>query len=104
MDVKKSIICVSVAVLIFSAGYYCGSREDIHSDGDPAERVTDDIHDTQDTVDGAASSIDRAEESNQDAQDTAENIEQGNQQLQNSAVTSAGAIDRFGTILAEIRS
>lgn len=104
VGIKKSIIYVSVAVLIFLAGYYAGSREGVLGDGESAERVTDDLHHAQDSIDGATDSIDRAGNANQDAQDTAHDIEHGNQQLQNSAGTSSEAIDRFGAILEEIRN
>lgn len=105
--IKKIIAGVAAAIALAFFTYWISSlwsRADVHSDGDTAQRITDDIHNAQDAVNGAADSLDRAEQSNQDAQDTAGDIEQGNKKLQDSAGTSAEAIDRFGTILEEIRN
>lgn len=105
--IKKIIAGVSAAIaLVLFACWISGlwSRADVHSNGDTAQRVTDDIHNAQDAVNGAADSLDRAGDANKDAQNTAGDIEQGNKKLQDSAGTSAEAIDRFGTILEEIRN
>lgn len=79
--IKRLILGFSAAIALFLFAHWVDSLwsgADVHSDGEPAERITDDIHDAQESVDGATVSIDRAGEANQEAQDTAGDIEQGN--------------------------
>ena len=86
---KKGILYFAAGLLIFSAGYWCGSRADVHSDGDTADTVGDHISTAQDAATDAGTA-------NRDAQDTAGAIGDSNQ-------TIAGFIEQGESILAAIR-
>ena len=86
---KKGIVLICAAALILGAGYWMGSRADVHGDGDAADTAGDHISAAQD-------SADRAGTANRDAQNTADRIGDSNQ-------TIADLIAEGESILAGIR-
>ncbi len=100
---KKGFALTIILLLVFAAGYYMGSRTDVHYNGDGVDRVRNDIRSTQDAAAGTAESLDRAADANQDAQDTARDIGDTNQKLQNSVAGSADEIECGQQILSRIR-
>ena len=86
---KKGILYICTAVLIFGAGYWMGERADIHGDGDAADTTGEHLSAAQDaaTAAGAANRV---------AQDTADRLGESNQ-------TIADLIAEGESILAGIR-
>lgn len=87
---KKGILYICVAVLIFGTGYWLGGRADVSGDSGAADTAGEHISAAQD-------STDRAGEANRDAQDTADRLGESNQ-------TIADLIAEGKSILADIRA
>ena len=86
---KKGILYICAAVLIFGTGYWLGGRADVHGDGDAADTAGEHLSAAQDaaTAAGAANRV---------AQNTADRLGESNQ-------TIADLIAEGESILAGIR-
>lgn len=101
---KKGIIYICIASLIFCAWYYLGGRADVHSDGARIDGALDDLRAAGQQATEAAGNIGSAEESVDEASRTTDEIERGNQQLEEIGGDLADIIDQGKRIIAEIRS
>lgn len=100
---KKGIIYICVALLIGCAGYWLGSRDNVHSDGAGIDGALDDLRAAGQQAEATAGSLGEAGEAVEDAAGTAEDIERGNQQLTEISGNIEELIGRGQQILAGIR-
>lgn len=101
---KKGILYIFVALLICCAGYWLGSRENVHSDGAGIDGALDDLRAAGQQAATAESALESAGGAVDDASGTAEDIERGNQQLTEISGNIEELIDRGQQIFAGIRS
>lgn len=100
---KKGVLYIFVALLIGCAGYWLGSRENIHSDGAGIDGAIDDLREAGQQAEAAESALGSAGGAVDDASGTAEDIERGNQQLTEISGNIEELIGRGQQILAGIR-
>lgn len=101
--IKKSIIYICIAALLFGAGYFfgCGSVHDDRAGNDPAGGY---IQSAQDEAEAAGNALDRADSANRDATATAGDIAEGNRDIEAVNRSIAELIEHGERILADIRS
>ena len=100
---KKGILYICAAVLIFSTGYWLGGRADVHSDGARIDGALDDLRAAGQQAESAESALGSAGGAVDDASGTAGDIERGNQQLTEISGNIEELIAEGESILAGIR-
>ena len=100
---KKGILYICTAVLIFGTGYWLGGRADVHSDGARIDGALDDLRAAGQQAETAGSALDSAGGAIDDAAGTAGDVEKTNQQLADGNAEAADLIGRGKSILADIR-
>lgn len=100
---KKGILYICVALLIGCAGYWLGSRDNVHSDGAGIDGALDDLRAAGQQAEATAGSLGKAGEAVEDAAGTAEDIERGNQQLTEISGNIEELIAEGESIIAGIR-
>lgn len=104
MDVyKKGILYICVALLICCAGYWLGSRENIHSDGAGIDGAVDDLREAGQQAEATESALGSAGGAVDDASGTAGDIEKTNQQLTDGNAEIADLIGYGESIIEGIR-
>lgn len=99
---KKGILYICVALLIYCAGYYLGSRAGIHDDGESIEPTIQYIQSAGREAETAGSAINEAETAVDNTGKSAEEIKRGNQQLTEISGDIADLISNGKQIIADI--